>query len=524
MHSLNVPCTPIQHPSVAKTIRLTLLGLYNTYLDLVGLPAAKTLWDSYLTPGQASADREVVVDPAILQGFREDAITKAAQQELFEDVAQEVLNSPPALQSKDDPALVDPSAEDLQEIDDNRLLWGKPTTYPGVLAGGISGTESTAGSFIDKREMTGDYELIPEATSKGVLTSVMLTATNMRLQVWDSVDFCPGASIDPYFVAASDLEKTAYPNGGPADIGEATFAKPAMFYLSTDLDTIPAIDVTRAYQTNDKDGDGIPDAEPWLGADFPLDNCPNVPNPDQADSNGDGIGDACQKPASAPYMVGTIVTNQTYDLNTSVESLHIDLKVTHKLQLHDAAGQGNDWVDEGTSTWTVNFTYQDVTNFDQPPPPVHCTVTDNKSDSEKYSPGTPVSSTLNKLDNNTNGGQLTIGFDYNDPEFYKPPQREGTGGPCSLTNSIVLADMGQEGICPPDGNLTINPSSYGRGQVNGTFNDNGSFTVDCSYATPAGFIPETWSAKGTLTPACDSAGDPVPATGNCVSEEKHPAR
>src|SRR5690348_2102248 len=34
----------------------------------------------------------------------------------------------------------------------------------------------------------------------------------------------------------------------------------------------------------DRDGDYIPDF---------LDNCPDVPNPDQADSNGDGIGDAC---------------------------------------------------------------------------------------------------------------------------------------------------------------------------------------------------------------------------------------
>jgi hypothetical protein len=37
----------------------------------------------------------------------------------------------------------------------------------------------------------------------------------------------------------------------------------------------------------DVDGDGVPDA---------TDNCPNVANPDQQDSNSDGVGDACTSP------------------------------------------------------------------------------------------------------------------------------------------------------------------------------------------------------------------------------------
>jgi hypothetical protein len=36
---------------------------------------------------------------------------------------------------------------------------------------------------------------------------------------------------------------------------------------------------------NDSDSDAVPDDE---------DNCPNVYNPDQADSNGNGTGDACE--------------------------------------------------------------------------------------------------------------------------------------------------------------------------------------------------------------------------------------
>lgn len=45
----------------------------------------------------------------------------------------------------------------------------------------------------------------------------------------------------------------------------------------------------------DTDGDGVPDG---------ADNCPNVPNPDQADSDGDGIADACE--SQPPIAVGGI--------------------------------------------------------------------------------------------------------------------------------------------------------------------------------------------------------------------------
>jgi hypothetical protein len=38
---------------------------------------------------------------------------------------------------------------------------------------------------------------------------------------------------------------------------------------------------------DDTDGDGVPDC---------IDNCPDTPNADQADSNGDGLGDACETP------------------------------------------------------------------------------------------------------------------------------------------------------------------------------------------------------------------------------------
>ena len=55
------------------------------------------------------------------------------------------------------------------------------------------------------------------------------------------------------------------------------------------------LDDTWEYQFTDTDGDGICDYS---------DNCPTVPNPDQADADGDGIGDACDmSPCSGDICV-----------------------------------------------------------------------------------------------------------------------------------------------------------------------------------------------------------------------------
>lgn len=44
----------------------------------------------------------------------------------------------------------------------------------------------------------------------------------------------------------------------------------------------------------DKDQDGVLNVKVDRFPDFPLDNCPEFFNPEQEDSDGDGIGDACE--------------------------------------------------------------------------------------------------------------------------------------------------------------------------------------------------------------------------------------
>ena len=69
-------------------------------------------------------------------------------------------------------------------------------------------------------------------------------------------------------------------------------------------------EVLATAQSIDFDGDGIPNA---------LDNCPAVSNPSQADSDGNGIGDACQSKANCSTIALTLRNFSVAKWNRRIE-------------------------------------------------------------------------------------------------------------------------------------------------------------------------------------------------------------
>jgi hypothetical protein len=267
--------------------------------------AAWNLYDQYLTRGPGNPNRVEVDDSQAQDQFRDSQPTNEALDSVLDQAVTKLGQpQPPPLTSPDAPS--GGSLTDLGVGEHLDISWQGYYTIPGLIAGGTGGVESqvTGSSTPDSRSITGHYRLVPRVDDRGVLLGVTLEFTDLQLDVNDSIDFCPGdlggsAAIGiGGTLRMSRLERTPYPYPN----GDGSYVNPVLWHLSTRLDDLDR-DVSVLYPSNDPDHDGWPDTQPYDGANYPLDNCPGVYNPDQTDSVGDGVGDACrQSPSPSPSI------------------------------------------------------------------------------------------------------------------------------------------------------------------------------------------------------------------------------
>jgi hypothetical protein len=292
------------HPYKSSAIANIALAQQRSTLRDILPPAAWDLYNLYLSPGLGSPDRVELSDSQTRNEFRDSQPTKNALDGVLRQAVTEMRASPPDLNSPDAP----PSGGSLTDLgvgEHLRIYWGGQYNTPGFIAGSTGGVESqvSGSSIADDRSITGNYQLVPEITTNGVVFGVTLKFTDLQLDVNDSIDFCPGGlgGIAGTLIGGtgvmSRLERTPY----PYPHGDGSYANPVLWHLSTGLADVSR-DVSDLYN-NDPDHDGWPDTQPYEGANYPLDNCPGVYNPDQTDSVGDGVGDACrQSPSPSPSI------------------------------------------------------------------------------------------------------------------------------------------------------------------------------------------------------------------------------
>jgi hypothetical protein len=260
----------------------------------VSSQAAQQLFTAYMTPGVIDPDRVPITDSASLAEFSTNQQTLTAYTKVRRDLLGQISQFPPVLDAPSTPLTLPLKDFDVgQDLKINYTpaggysLWDAIST-PALIAGSTGSLISQRGTYLDRRDINATVVLDPAADDRGVLTKVKLTVRNVTLDIQDSIDFCPGglggSAARVVTLPMSRLERTPNGDGG--------WTQPVLWSAAVPLDPISA-NVTSSFG-NDPDHDGVPDTEPWQGATFPLDNCPGVYNPDQADSDGDGIGDACE--------------------------------------------------------------------------------------------------------------------------------------------------------------------------------------------------------------------------------------
>lgn len=286
-------CTPYDSSVQASVTRAALRATVLPFALAKIRPSSLSYWFEYLAGGVPSTHRRREAADAAVKAYRDAPQSQYELALVIDQLVHRVSMAPPALSPPGNPATRQLSAYPGlgQHVEIN---YSEKFTLPGNTAGGVGASSPDVGSQPDDRSFSGDVTFVPTATDRGVLSKVDLVAS-LKLKVLDAVDFCPGDPGDEaeqrVTIPMSRLEVTPE--------GRGKYAKPFLFEVEPTFEP-QRRDVTKLFPTNDRDGDGIPDRQPWTGADFRLDNCPAAVNPDQADSDQDGIGDICDDDEPPP--------------------------------------------------------------------------------------------------------------------------------------------------------------------------------------------------------------------------------
>ncbi|HWJ83494.1 MAG TPA: nidogen-like domain-containing protein [Nocardioides sp.] len=289
---VGVACTPYTNLTKAAALRLFYRGTLVPYIRAKIGDDAANVWSAYLAGGNPTFGRYEVQEQSALDEFKDDSAASLALDGVRAKVGLAIVkNGGPALGPPSSPTTVPLTTfgADLAKLDIEYIY---TFTTPANIAGGVGNAPDVLNFEPDERKLDATVRLDPTVTAFGALKKVT-AVINGKLIVHDSADFCPG-NLGNWLQEAlvttqlSRLEKTQLSDGS------GTYAAPLLD--SATVDVTREVDVTKGYPDNDPDGDKWPDFEPWAGADYVLDNCPGIYNETQSDSDGDGLGDACDSP------------------------------------------------------------------------------------------------------------------------------------------------------------------------------------------------------------------------------------